>query len=257
MAMNEGGGPASNSFAEETPRSQYEMVREALTSLFTPGFDKRYGPGKGSDGLLYYDLEDCNSGMAYIPDYAGPLINAYAAMGYRANVLRRYLPRLGYPESLWEPYVAKFEKDGLALILKTNGRDYPTIEFHAEDDMGGMIYDALGPEFDRYRAEHPGVGVVTGHYSCGEGMEDLAVRTEPPGGRVLIIPTFFHDLCRVQGLDPDNASQCDRWREPIDGKLSYIAGTYFYRVTWPDGTTRKGRIEPGDYWEETSVTFRQ
>ena len=54
MAMNEGGGPASNSFAKAQPREQYEMVREALKTLVTPEFDELYGPADtDGDGVLY------------------------------------------------------------------------------------------------------------------------------------------------------------------------------------------------------------
>jgi len=258
ISLHPGGGPATNSFAKAKPLHQYELVRTAMHTFFTPEFDEQYGVNTNLSGESSYDLNDCNNGKIYVPDSESTLLLAFADLGYRVSVWRRYFPRLGYPEDVWSPVVNNFEEKALDAILRTNGRIslWHLFPFHDDSSLGGMR-PAINPIFERYRQSHPEVGVIVTHDSCGDNVPSLAVHTDPPGGRTIFIPTFFHALCKAQGMDPDDPSVCDRWREPLDGKLTYVAGDYFYRVEWSDGKVQSGRLQYFDYFDDKQVTFRK
>jgi hypothetical protein len=97
-----------------------------------------------------------------------------------------------------------------------------------------------------YRQSQPALGKVVHEGRCRQeitaGNINVRIETDPSGGSVFLIPTFFYDLCRAQNIDPDDTRRCNRWREAISGRTASVSGDYLYIVRWPDGASRRGKL---------------
>ena len=58
-------------------------------------------------------------------------------------------------------------------------------------------------------------------------------------------------------INPEDPTDCDRWREPADGMLFWVAGDYYYRATWPGGAQRRGRLSFTAREEGKTFTLRK
>jgi hypothetical protein len=92
---------------------------------------------------------------------------------------------------------------------------------------------------------------------CGGGEIEVRIVAEPPNGTVFFIPVFFHEICRLQQIDPDDQNRCNRWREAIAGTPSMVAGDYVYLARWPDGVIRRGKLSFDGVESGKTVTLQK
>jgi hypothetical protein len=235
---------------EPGPWAEYAVIKTVMRQYFDRS--KKKGIEARSDGTQYYDINDCHPGSIYLPVDENERMRRFADIAKNVVYWSFYIPRLGYPDYIWRPVVDQYERRWLDKILR------PETHMDAQPFDGyGLLHDALGPELGRYRKSHSGVGDIIWHASCGDALASVEIRTDPPGARVLFIATFQHAVCKVKNLNPDDPSACESWREPHGGKLTQVAGDYFYLVRWPDGNVRKGRFSFSGYSDGEPVTIRE
>src|SRR5271166_3772509 len=71
-------------------------------------------------------------------------------------------------------------------------------------------------------------------------------RRTPEVDKSCLFLFFFYNLCKEQGLDPDNLQVCDRWHEILEDQKTRVTGVYVYLVHWADGRKRQGTLEFSD-----------
>jgi hypothetical protein len=234
------------------PRDQYSAMKQTFQRMYDNGDIhpriERIG-GK-------VELVDCTNGSSYLgSDSFDDSTYQIANLAYEVVRLRRLFSALGYPERVWQPLLTEFEQGQMRWALQkgksSGGWEIPPEQRHAE-----AYQKKFQAALNRYRQESaPRLPAVTIEGGCGEGEVGVKIRTEPRNGRVVFIPVFFHELCKTRGINPDDPGRCDRWREPAEGVLFNVAGDYFYRATWPDGTLRRGRLSFTNLKEGQTVTL--
>jgi len=230
------------------------LVRSEKEDGSFPGLDK------GANGSSEYRLSNCPYGALYVPKNDDARLGALAELALRVVGWSHYLPKLGYPDTVWRPVVQRYERENLDRIVRLpRGSVAEVTPLTGVENPGDSVLqrDALGPELGAYRKAHPGVGEIFLTTSCGEDISFIQVRVDPPGGRASFIPTFFYDLCRARRLDPENPMTCRQWREPQGGRLYHVMGDYFFVVRWPDGGMRRGRLSVSGYDEGALVVLRR
>jgi hypothetical protein len=179
--------------------------------------------------------------------------------GLASNVLTwtSDLTGLRYPRHIWEPLVAKFESEYLAGAIGNYGRG----RNEAKKPKGGQDTFEFIQELERRLAAHrksnPSLVKVIAIDGCGDGEVVVKIVTDPRGGQVLFIPTFFYELCRAQNLNPEDTTRCNRWRQAEDGQLHDVIGNYQYIAKWRDGTIKKGMLRFGQREDGKTITVRQ
>jgi hypothetical protein len=228
----------------------YAAIKTVMQKLYDGGDrDIRALYGKGD-----YDLYHCRTGGEYLgmgvtdDDTTG----SYANLAFDTVVWSNNLKKMTYPAAVWQPPLTAYEAEELKLIAET--------PLEAMNDWGERrtkFLKSLAEKLAAYRAGKPKLRKIVVEGGCGAGEVNVTIATEPKGGQVLFIPTFFHELCKVQKVDPDDAAACTRWREAVDGTLSQVSGDYLYQVKWPDGATRKGKLSFNKLEEGQTVTLRK
>jgi hypothetical protein len=233
-------------------RGQYSEMKLTFQRMYDHG--DIHPRIKRSGGKV--ELVDCTTGSSYLgSDSFDDSTYQIANLAYEVVRLRRLFSALGYPERVWQPLLTEFEQGQMRWALQkgksTGGWETPPEQRHAE-----AYQRKFQAALNRYRQEAaPRLPAVTIGGDCGEGEVGVKIRTEPRNGRVVFIPVFFHELCKTRGINPDDPGRCDRWREPAEGVLFDVAGDYFYRATWPDGTLRRGRLSFTHLKEGQTVTL--
>lgn len=74
---------------------------------------------------------------------------------------------------------------------------------------------------------------------CGAGEVSVKIKTQPTGGSIYMIPTFFFKACSLQGVDPYDRRLCGGWLDVVSS-TSMLSGSYNYLVQWRDGSSKKG-----------------
>jgi hypothetical protein len=90
---------------------------------------------------------------------------------------------------------------------------------------------------------------------CGGGAVSVRIVTDPAGGQVLFIPTFFYELCRAQAIDPEDPAKCRRWREALSSTLTSVSGDYQFIARWADGAVRRGKLSITDNQDGRTITL--
>jgi hypothetical protein len=147
-----------------------------------------------------------------------------------SRVLRRF------PRQLWEAAVGDFEAQELAAIISRG----PDSQGFA--DRRTAMLNRLAARLNAARRTNPDLPEAAVEGGCGAGEITVTIETDPPGGQVLFIPTFFYELCKAQRLNPDDTERCNYWREAISGTLSNVSGDYFFVARWSDGSARRGKL---------------
>jgi hypothetical protein len=236
---------------ESSLRAEYAAIKTVMQQYFDRS--EKTGIQTKEGGTRYYDINDCQP--SYLPSDEDERTLSFAGIAKDVVYWSFYIPRLGYPDHIWRPVIDQYERKWLDKIIRPGTH---VTDKSANEDIGsdGLVHDALGPELGLYRKTHTGVGEIVMHFSCGDDLS-VEIRTDPPGARVLFIPTFLHAVCKVKNLNPDDPSACEQWREPHGGKLTQVAGDYFYLVRWPDGNVRKGRFSFSGYSDGEAVMIRE
>jgi hypothetical protein len=186
------------------------------------------------------DLMDCSYGASYLGADATDQSFALANLAYEIVRLKALMVRLGYPESVWRPYLLELERQ-------------PAESFQG----GGEHLEPLSKILNRYRQSAPELPKVRVVGECGEGEVGIRIATRPSGGRVHLIPIFFYRLCEIQKVDPDDVRRCDHWREPVEGALLEVSGDYFYQASWPGGGRSQGKLSFTNLEYGQTVTIRK
>ncbi|MFL6261193.1 MAG: hypothetical protein ACJ76Y_15950 [Thermoanaerobaculia bacterium] len=245
LATGQAWGQVSSRLEKEEPRSQYTLFKNTFERMFAQGVIKlEFIIDEGK-----VDLIDCTSGSDYLnlgKRKASARTLRLADVAYEIVHWRVLLSSLHYPSKVWQPLLEEYEQERLRGALQTRGPE--AVERFARKLQGTL---------NRYRAASaPQLTPVMAEGGCGAGEVGVRIATVPGNGRALFIPVFFYELCKTQRIDPDDPAHCDRWREPADGMLFWVAGDYFYRATWPGGAQRRGRLSFTHLEDGQTVTLR-
>jgi hypothetical protein len=244
------------------PRAHYQAIRQILEALIEQEDQKskrederqmaelrrndpaewRKAQANRREWERRIDLYSCRAGGDFLSDNGNPDNDLLVAMSQLATDtidLARLLQK--FPRQIWEGPARNFEAQELGRIVaeRTLPQDY--------QDKREALLKALEPPLNAARRANASLPQVTVDGGCGAGDISVNIETDPPGGQVLFIPTFFYELCKAQKLSPDDTERCNHWREAVSGAISSVSGDYVYVARWPDGATRRGKlsISPG------------
>ena len=167
-------------------------------------------------------------GQTWLPASAPKEERSDATTAYYALFAERVMTAAGYPPGVWRPMLKEWE-----------------LSARAEPET--MLND-LTAAAGKYRRSHASLPYLTrktfspSEGGCGAGDSFVKVSAQPSNARIFIIPTFFYELCRAKGQNPEDTTRCVYWREVLR-PVESIAGDYRYRVRWHDGTTREGTLD--------------
>jgi hypothetical protein len=187
------------------PKAAYAAIKSVMLKV-----DKNIGKPVLDKGK--FNIATCADASLYIMvtkrKYDDELL--FATIGFTAaNVLdwSRALTALGYPRSVWEPLVDKYETEELAAGIRANASGQQQLKKFAERQVNrtGEVQNQLAIILDKYRKAHPSLPRVVYEPGCGAGEVSVKIVTDPRGGRAMFIPTFFYELCQAQGLDPEGS----------------------------------------------------
>lgn len=234
----------TSALVSEDPKAQYLHIKKVFWE--TPaGTQGTVVPHQSAEdpNVMVYDIFSCTEGSELMrvakDDPVAPLLN----LAYDVVYFSRALEASGYPKSVWGPLIQQFEDQHLLLQIFAMGKLKDNYQSLWKSDSGKILMNArLVQELKSYREKSAhNLPKVIYEGECGAGEISIKIALTPRNGRVIFIPVFFYKLCKAQSLDPDNQTQCTRWREAAGGVL-YASGDYFYRASWPDGTSRQGRL---------------
>jgi hypothetical protein len=255
LATGQAWGQISSRLEKEEPLSQYALFKNTFERMLTQNvihLDFLKEEEK-------VDLVDCTSGADYFAPGKGKASARtlrLADIAYEIVHLKALLSHLGYPSKVWQPLLGQYEQGQIRGALqrsRSSDEEISVDEVHEE-----KFKKNLGDTLNRYRAASaPRLPPVVAEGGCGAGEVGVRIATVPGNGRALFIPVFFYELCKSQRIDPDDPAHCDRWREPAEGMLFWVAGDYFYRATWPGGAQRHGRLSFTHLEDGQTVTLRK
>ena len=231
----------SSGLVSSDPRGQYPAIKQAMQQMY----------GRGSPEIRFmlerrsldtntpeYDLYHCEYGAEYLGSSGvGALMTDFANLAFDIVIWRNNLTKLGYPTEVVDPVLSEYETARLARALRS-----PRETIDRQKAAKDRFLNQFRAKLVAYRRSKPSLTPVVIEGGCGAGEVNVRIGTEPGGAQVMVIPTFFYELCKAQRLDPEDTSRCNRWREAIDGRLSQVAGDYIYTAKWPDGATRRGTL---------------
>jgi hypothetical protein len=241
---------ASANTASSTP--SYAEVKVAVASM--PRTHKlRLDPaGSGAfqcgAAASCYDIESCQFGSDFIGTKTTTTAGVYADVANYVGIWESDLPKVGYPERAWRPWVSSYEAAAIATVER-----YGAAAFYDKADSALPSLNGLKRVLMRYRATHPKALMIINEGGCGAGETPVKVVTVPAATQVSIIPTFFFELCRVQRIDPNDVNRCAHWREVVDGEVTPVSGDYHYVARWHDGAVRKGTLSFTERVTETGI----
>jgi hypothetical protein len=257
--------------AGAAPPIEYASVKVAMEHL-NHGFDLLerthcYGPYKhciipyGSkntfDGLTpcteragCYGFNICN-----FPDTfgakEGTLAASYAEIADVAISYRRALNELGYRSSVAAQTIADFERYEVRRADGMNPESFPQRGRDRYSSGGFPLWDnlyiAIQQDMSVYSRSHPALRGFVPEGGCGGGGIAMTIEAVPQPARIFIIPSFYYEVCKAQGVNPNDMSGCDHWREIIGQSIDDISGEYHYLVRWHDGITRRGVLNADDF----------
>lgn len=222
------------------PPTEYEAVKEVIGKRLRPATADAYvGEWEDGDGQITIDLYSCWTGADFLGETAmkesiGQQADIAADVAYWSAALERF------PRELWAADVARYERNVLARIERGESPDMGDDFEQPRNVFMSNLAMKINAAADTVDGSLPQVIVAGG---CGAAGEmPVRFNTSPRGAQVMIIPTFFYDVCKIQRLNPDNPSVCKRWREALEGTPTLVAGDYYYVARWGDGVTRRGTI---------------
>ncbi len=281
LALSPGDGEAGSALARlgSTPVAEPQTAGDTLTARIVADPRAEYEPAKAAfaamleakDVGVTNDVAHCVSGadflgVAQLAPGAGDVnwrFPLYVDLAYDIAAWRLQLTLARYPEAVWAPLLDGYEQAKLLDILVRTTPPETDVDADAPpDDAQDGGGDSGGDADDRafearllkaleaYRAAHPTprlLRFIRGA-GCSGDAPPARVDAKPGDGVVWFIPMFYYELCRANGLAPDDPDSCDRWRELRDGVIADVAGDYAYEVRWPDGAALKGalRVAGGD-----------
>lgn len=164
------------------------------------------------------------------------LATKLTSLAFEVLVLQDALSAAGYPESVWHDFLAAREQQGLSETdFHRNNSYYLQWYGGGVGEEGDPTLKQFASILNSYRNQgHENLPKVATNGGCGAGGEGVSFETDPPGGRVLLVPKMYYTLCRLQGIDPDDERQCDFWNEVFKEQVAEVSGDYFVKIIWPD-----------------------
>jgi hypothetical protein len=240
-------------------RAQYEVVKRTVAKMQAQTLaqkprlqDRKYDLSTCADAG-YYTMEK----VVYDDDAEFRILTDLAM---NVLFLTNGLTKMGYPPAAWSADVKKHEEGELARIQGQQAKGPDALNELREvttENWEKFLDKFLVPKLNAYRKSHLSLPQLINDKGCGAGEIAVTIATEPRAEQVLFIPTFFYELCRVQNVNPEDASRCNRWREAQDGQLSEVVGNYMYVARWPDGTLRKGKLSFGSKDDGKTIVLRK
>jgi hypothetical protein len=237
---------SSSALVRSDPQRQYPAIKKVMEG-FVGGIADQDLRGE-VDLFGGYDLDHCASAWNYIGTWASKddLVVPLANLALDVTIWNGALRSLKYPVELWRSELRGYEGAQLAEMSRSQGAQ---LENRLSNRKAAFRRE-LAARLDGYRKSHPSALKVINEGACRSTMRGgevpLRIETVPADARVFLIPSFFYELCRAQNIDPDDTARCNRWREVITGRVSHVAGDYFYVVRWADGSTRRGNLSVVD-----------
>lgn len=257
VVLSDARAESSQELAAADPDEAYQKLKVVVRELYVEGDLFAYGDNEEVDTVfdtcLRYDP------TSRPPALAGgdPLLMGFETVAEYAVFRERGLRAAGYPEAAWlEPLNANEQslldllKSGISPPLE-NGQ---TVTLGVSASQIYTNFDQLDRELaqqlEDYRTKKnptlPALPVP--EIACSQPVfVELNVETDPQNGQVWLITKLEHRYCEELGIDPNDTTACDYWREALPGLPLVVAGGYKYRAVWPDGTTRNStiQVDPG------------
>lgn len=226
---------ASVGLARSEPEAQYRLIKRHLATEV----EKRLNTPDLTEGK--YDLFNCYNPGAFTGEIESSrpmeLADYFEGLALDGLVWQHDLKLLRYPREAWIDLIAQYEKDTLAWLQADEARRHEDL-VSALEHRRVEFMEKLSASLNASRVKNQSLPPVSIEGGCGDGGIAVKISTRPNGGRVWLIPRFYFDLCKAQGLDQKSIEQCDRWMEIIPGEEMMLTGNYKYIVQWPDGTTK-------------------
>jgi hypothetical protein len=206
-------------------RGQYQLMKRAA--------EQAVAAPTGRVDQKSYDLENC-AGLHPGAQSKDTLASAVALLASEVEVISKKLTWLGYPKSVWESALADYERAQLDHVVSKK-----TYDFSIPNRMKRPLLRRLDEYRRSSKIKLPEVDWDT---ACG-GEMGIAIRlvTQPPRGKVQLLPGLFYRFCQLQGVQAESLRECDQWTEMSDGEEAMVLGAYWYKATWTGGATAQGR----------------
>ena len=200
-----------------------------------------------------YDLENCNEDILDsvlfhtdpAPERSADIeFKSLSILAYDILIWEDALRSLGYPSSTINALLTSYEAELLKKIASGNTyTDDGSIALDGKSATKDKVYkNRLADQLNRYRQNHdPSLKPIMVLGECGAAEIGVTVSVDPPPIRLRFIPAFFFDLCKMQGLNPDDENSCDRWSNVVPGSEYDLSGEYIYTIWWTDHDTQNGR----------------
>lgn len=272
--------PAVVPVLEAPDRSTYDAILSVIARLAEAGRAEREAalarlkatdPAAWAEQTKELDLYHCGgSGYDLMGDdtISQPHTTMMVLHAYDMWWLRN--STAAFPAGAWQRAIDDYEQRELQRLLasKVDTRADLTDDEARRTAIEAAITDAVDAGYDAKMAflnsiaeqlnavrgdrQLPTVVVVGG---CGGGTVSVRIVTDPAGGQVMFIPTFFYELCRAKSIDPDDPVGCKRWREALGTASTAVAGDYHYIVRWADGAVRRGKLSITDNQDGRTITL--
>jgi|GEM_PF-4584169 len=252
---------ALSATAKEPARANYASVRAVVVRLHDMEQQHSAAPlrdERAVTDLRRYIVDDCETHNPYVGRNADARTAEYGDIAYVVVKLERDLPEIGYPPNVWRERIRRFE--GSEIAGANNATLESQVYYRRHTYSDGKLYAGYVEHTSRYirdldlfRARllvdlgtywrtHRTLPRAVSGMGCGAGEFPMKIATEPKGGQVFLIATFFYELCKVKKINPEDTAGCKQWREALDTTMTDVSGDYHYRVRWHDGTVRRGML---------------
>ena len=241
----------SSSLVQTDPQRNYAAIKNIITAIddaeraaYAEQAARENG-GQKVESLPpeILDLDHCATASQYFGSAAeGDKVVPLARLALDVTIWGRNLQLMKFPGQVWEPSLRNYETAQVGEMRRAQGRQ---LDARLQARRQGFMKE-FATRLSSYQQSHPSLGRVVNDGSChryaSAGNLSLRIETDPTGGSVFLIPTFFYELCRAQNIDPDDTQRCNRWREAISGRTASVSGDYLYVARWSDGATRRGKL---------------
>lgn len=225
------------------PAGQYVLIKTMAASLRPPA--AQAAPRGDPEG---YDIVGCWAPYHVLGDWAtrAELTGRLVVLALETSAWSRDLVRGGYPAKPLAEAIGRYESAMVAAGATEAARN--------------RALESLAAELETLRRTAPGaIRTRKGGDGCGGPgpAVQLRYKTFPAEGRARFIPKSLHEVCRAQGLDPNDFTRCDYWLESADAEPRFFIGEHVWQARWPDGTTARGEFDARSITEPGVVTLRQ
>ncbi|HUF25089.1 MAG TPA: hypothetical protein VMN81_13240 [Vicinamibacterales bacterium] len=214
-------------------------MKTVITERLEQESQGRVGEHTWGDEGPTVDLYSCLTGSDFVGESMseGPLgrqADIATEVAYWTAALDRY------PREAWASDVARYERDELASAAAGS----QNVEVEGEDQERAAFLKRLASQVNAaVRQAQLRLPTVVVEGGCGAAGEvPVRFSSDPRGAQVMLIPTFFYDVCKARRIDPDDPARCKRWREALEGTPVGVAGDYYYVARWADGIVRRGKL---------------